>query len=273
MGKATYLFSSLEKIKKTLDNKFIYLFLDYDGTLAPIAETPKDVVTPAGTVDLLRKLSKISNCKIAIISGRELKDVSRRVGLKNIIYVGNHGFEIKGPKIDFKSQLLYKYRRTLEKIKDKLEKNLPLVKGVFMEDKGYCLSIHYRLADKKSIPLIMAEFYASLLPYEVHNNVLVKTGKMALEVRPPLEWDKGKAALWLLARRKFVLPAKKIETLPVYIGDDVTDEDAFESLKNRGITVFVGKPKNTKARFYLKDTLEVAEFLKVILENIGERVS
>lgn len=269
MENVAYLFSNLEKIKKAVRGKFIYLFLDYDGTLAPIAETPGRAVMPKETNDLLRQLSKMANCKIAIVSGRALKDISSRVDLKNIVYVGNHGFEIKGPKIDFKSSLPYRYRKMLEKIKDKLEKNLSSIRGVFIEDKGFSLSVHYRLADKKDISLIKTEFYASILIYEVRNDVLVKAGKMVLEIRPPIVWDKGKVVLWLLARRKFVFRAKKIKMLPIYIGDDVTDEDAFRSLKDRGMTIFVGKPKKTKAQFYLKDTFEVAEFLKSVLEILS----
>ena len=271
MGKATHLVSDLEKIKKTLKGKFVYLFLDYDGTLAPIAETPDKATMPKETKDLLQQLSNMPNCKIAIVSGRALKDVSRRIDLKNIVYVGNHGFEIKGPKIDFKSQLPYLYRKTLEKIKGKLEKNLSLIRGVLIEDKGFSLSVHYRSADKKAIPSIMSEFYTSLLLHEVRNDVLVKTGKMTLEIMPPIAWDKGKVVLWLLARRKFVLRAKKIKVLPIYIGDDITDEDAFISLQGRGITVFVGKPKKTKARFYVKDSFEAAIFLKSILEILSGR--
>jgi len=269
MGKTAYLFSNLKKIKKTLPGKFVYLFLDFDGTLAPIAETPDKAIIPKETSELLRQLSKMPSCKVAIVSGRALKDISKRVGLKNIVYVGNHGFEIKGPKIDFKSQVPYLYRKALEKIKDKLTKRLSSVKGVIIEDKGFSLSVHYRLADKKDIVRIKNEFYSTLLFYEVHDDVKVRTGKLVLEIRPPVEWDKGKVVLWLLARRKFVLRAKKIKVLPIYIGDDATDEDAFGSLKGRGMTVFVGKSRRTKARFYLKDTFEVAEFLTSILEVLS----
>ncbi|MFH0763918.1 MAG: trehalose-phosphatase [Candidatus Omnitrophota bacterium] len=248
-----YLFSGLGKIEKDLKDKFIYLFLDYDGTLAPIARTPDRAILPKRTKELLRRLSEMPDCKIAIVSGRTLGDISRRVGLKNIVYVGNHGFEIKGPKIDFKSPVPVQYRKTLEEIRAKLEKSLSSIGGVFIEDKGFSLSVHYRLADKKRVPAVKAEFYTVVLLYELKNSVRVKPGKMVLEVRPPISWDKGKVVLRLLGRR-----------FPIYIGDDVTDEDAFESLKNKGITISVGKPKNTKARFYLKDTKEVAEFLGIL---------
>ncbi len=266
MKNVAYLFSDWKKIEKTLNGKFIYLFLDYDGTLVPIVETPDKAIMPKGTKDLLRQLSKMPNRKIAIISGRTLKDISKRVGLKNIDYVGNHGFEIKGPKINFKSPLPLRYRRTLEEIKDKLEENLSSFRGVFIEDKGFSLSVHYRLADKENIPTIEAEFYSVIFLYEFRNDIHVKPGKMVLEIRPPISWDKGKVVLWLLERRLFVMRNKKMKVLPIYIGDDTTDEDAFECLQNKGMTIFIGKPKKTKAQLYLKDSGEITRFLEAILK-------
>ncbi|MDD5174167.1 MAG: trehalose-phosphatase [Candidatus Omnitrophica bacterium] len=262
-----YLFSEWKNVGKALKNKFIYLFLDYDGTLTPIARTPDIAVIPKKTKDLLLRLSNIPNCKVAIVSGRTLKDVSKRIGLRNIVYVGNHGFEIKGPKINFKSPLPPYYKRTLKEVKVKLEKNLSSFRGVFIEDKGFSLSVHYRMADKDDISSIKAGFYNTIFLYELGNDVQVKRGKMLLEVRPPVSWNKGEAVSWLLGRRSFARRSKKMKVMPVYIGDDVTDEDAFESLKDKGITIFVGKTNRTKARFYLKNTEEVAQFLEAILEN------
>lgn len=262
-----YLFSGWARVEKTLRDKFLYLFLDYDGTLAPIAQMPGKAIIPKKTKDILRQLSKMPDCKIAIVSGRALKDISKRVGLKNIVYVGNHGFEIKGPKIKFKSPLPYTYRKTLEKIKDKLEENLSSVRGIFIEDKGFSLSVHYRMADEKGISRIKTEFYAALVAYKVREDIRIRTGKKVLEIRPPIAWDKGKVVLWLLAQHKFAMRSKKRKVFPVYIGDDETDEDAFESLKDKGMTILVGKSNKTKARFYLKDTGEVMRFLKAVLKN------
>jgi trehalose-phosphatase len=267
MAKDTlYLFSDREKIVKKLTGKFIYLFLDYDGTLAPIADMPHKVVTPHKIKRLLSRLSKMRNRKIAIVSGRKLSDIEKRIRLKNIVYVGNHGFEIKGPKIKFENPVPLRYRKSLEDIKTKLKNQLDAIKGAIVEDKGFSLGVHYRLVDKKSIQAVKNIFYATTLIYELKNIIVVKTGKMALEIRPTAAWDKGKVVLWLLGRRLFVMRNKKMKVIPVYIGDDTTDEDAFKALKDKGITIFVGKPKNTKARFYLKNTKEVAEFLEAILK-------
>lgn len=266
MSRAIYLFSNIKRTEKMLKDKFLYLFLDYDGTLTPIASSPDKAVMSARTKDLLRRLSNVRDRKIAVVSGRALADISRRVGLKNIVYVGNHGFEIKGPKIEFKSPVPIKYRKALEEIKEKLSVSLASVKGVLIEDKGFSLSLHYRLVEKKRAAAVKADFYAAVLLYELRGVISVRSGKMSLEVRPPLPWNKGKVVLWLLGRRLFAMKNRRKKVLPIYIGDDITDEDAFESLKDRGMTIFVGKPDSTKARFYVKDTDEVAGFLRIILK-------
>lgn len=262
--KPEYLFFDWRRIEKILRGKFIYLFLDYDGTLAPIADTPRKASMPGRVRKTLSRLSEMPNRRIAVVSGRKLSDLKKRIRLKNIVYVGNHGFEIKGPKIRFESPIPARYRRSLEEIKAKLESQLSALPGAIVEDKGFSLGVHYRLAAMKDVPAIKNIFYATTLIYEVRNIITVRTGKMALEIRPPIPWDKGKVVLWLLGRRLFAMRNKKAKVLPIYIGDDATDEDAFESLKDKGMTIFVGGPKNTKAKFYLKNTEEAAEFLEFL---------
>lgn len=258
-----YIFSEWGRIKKRLKGKFIYLFLDYDGTLTPIVEAPGKATLSKKTKELLRLITKISNCKVAIISGRALKDIETRVGLNDIAYVGNHGFEMKGPKIKFKSPVSPRYRIILNRIKGRLRKELSGIKGVIIEDKGFSLCVHYRQVDRKNIPTVRTAFSGVVLSHEVREDVIIRSGKMVLEVKPPVDWDKGKMVLWLLARRRSVLGGKK-KVLPIYVGDDLTDEDAFRALKNRGITVFVGSPRKTLAAYYVNNTEETARFLSEV---------
>jgi len=251
-------------LKQGLGGKIIFLFLDYDGTLAPIADRPNKALIPGEVKKLLKSLTKIPNCNVSIISGRAVNDVKKRVGIKNIIYAGNHGLEIEGPKIKFKVNLTMKFRITLAAIKKELIRKLLKIKGVFMEDKGLTLSLHYRLVDKRYIPRVKTIFYETIATHLAKDKIQVKSGKMVLELRPPVEWDKGKIVLWLLARRQFTNGKKKV--LPIYVGDDVSDEDAFRILKNKAITVVVGQPKQSYAKYYLKSTREVTELLKQILD-------
>lgn len=262
-----HLFKDEERFKRALKKRHIYLFLDYDGTLAPIARTPAGAAMPDVLKDALSRLSKAGDVKIAVVSGRSLKDIKGRIGLKNIVYVGNHGFEIEGPKMRFESPVSVKYKTLLKSLKSRLKKNLARIKGVLIEDKDYSLSIHYRLVDKKHVPVLKALFHESTIRDEVRNNIATGTGKMLLEVRPPVDWDKGKAVSWLLDRQRSILKQRAHRIFPVYVGDDVTDEDAFKTLKDEGLTIFVGRPKKSLAKYYLNDTAEVNQLLKLILEE------
>ncbi len=259
-----YLFKKWDQIKAKLKNKQLFIFLDYDGTLTPIVKIPEKAVVSAATKAAIKKISNKPSCKIAIISGRALKDVKEKISLDNIIYSGNHGLEIKGPKIRFKTTVTPEYISILSQIKKELKKKISLIKGAFIEDKGLSLSLHFRLVDKKLIPLVMAAFQEAVTLYLARNKIKVKPGKMVLEVRPALEWDKGKVVLWLLARQKFAKNGKPI--FPIYIGDDLTDEDAFVALKGIGLTVIVGNSSPSLAQYYLKDTNEVRELLENILK-------
>jgi trehalose-phosphatase len=263
--KAAYLFLKWANVERVLKGKAIYLFLDYDGTLVPIAQTPQMAIMPEKTKELLRRLSKKQDIKIAIVSGRSLADISSRVGLENVVYVGNHGYEIKGPKIDFESPVSSGHIKMFEEIRDNLQKSLSSIKGVIVEDKKYSLSLHYRLVDEQDIPKVREEVYTAIASNEAKDDICVIEGKKVLEIRPAELWDKGKAVLWLLGRQRFAMRDKKTKIVPVYIGDDSTDEDAFGCLKEKGITIFTGNPGDTKAQLYLKDTGEVLRFLENIL--------
>jgi len=257
-----YLFSHRDKLKNRLSDKFILLFLDYDGTLTPIVETPDKAVIPQNTKDLLEELSTSPSCRVAIISGRSLSDIKNLVGLKDIIYAGNHGLEIEGPKIKFESQVSPRLKSIIRRIYEDAVSKFSKIKGVLIEDKGLTISVHYRLVDKKDIQEFLNIFTEITDLYIVRGKIKIDSGKKVHEIKPPVMWDKGKVVLWLLARQQFLLGENKI--LPIYIGDDVTDEDAFKVLKKQGLTIFVGEPASSAAQYYLKTTEEVTEFLRLI---------
>jgi len=261
-----YLFDKWPAIKEKLKGNDIYLFLDFDGTLAPIADTPEKAFLPEEIKNILDELA-ISKAKVVIISGRALTDIKNKVGISNIIYVGNHGLEIEGPGIKFVNAQALLQKDSLQTIKIELEKNLSAFTGVFVEDKGLSLAVHFRLAEKDKIKQIEKVFYETMINYLVGREIRIKEGKMVLEVMVPADLDKGKAAAWLLTvNQAFSL---KKESLPIYIGDDVTDEDAFRLFKNKGLTVFVGRPdKRFSAEYYLKDVPDVGIFLNNLKEEI-----
>jgi len=259
-----YLFKDWDKIKKRLENKPVALFLDYDGTISPLADKPEKAFVPEETRQLLYNLLSIPKYRLAVVSGRALRDIKNKVGIDKIIYVGNHGLEIEGPKIKFANPVSVRYKRILGCIKDELGTKLAAFKGAFIEDKGLSLSVHYRLVDRGQIPQLKTILRETTIIYAVKGQIRVKPGKEVFEIRPALNWDKGKAVLWLLARWKFSLNDKDV--IPIYLGDDVSDEDAFRVLENKGITIFIGTPKHSAAEYYLKDTVEVKDFLNRLQE-------
>jgi len=260
-----YLLSDLDKIKPLLSDKLIFLFLDYDGTVAPIRPKPGLAVISKRAKNILRKLSKYPYCKLVVISGRSLKNVRRLVGLDNIIYGGNHGLELKGPQVRFKSPVSKKHRAIITKISRVLHNKLRHIKGVLIENKDLSLSIHYRLVASKNIPLVKTLFCQATAFNLWRNEIRVRLGKKVLEVCPAVNWDKGKAVLWLLQNMSF---SENASVMPIYIGDDATDEDAFKMLKDSGLTIFVGRPQKTNARYYVNDTTEVMTFLSWLEEEM-----
>lgn len=258
-----YLFNVWQKLKEDLAGKLIFLFLDYDGTLAPIADSPNQAVLSLKARELLKNLRDCPRCKIAIISGRKLEDIRSRVGIEGIIYAGNHGLEIEGPKIRFRSLVPSGYLKLLQRIKAELERGISSFAGTFIEDKGLILSLHYRQVDKKDIQGLKLIFDKTVSVYSAKDTIRVKAGKMVFEIQPPVAWNKGKAALWLLARQSFALKGKP-DVIPLYIGDDVTDEDAFKAFENRGITVRISETEDSRAKYYLKSADEVFTLLKDI---------
>jgi len=246
-----YAFDRMDRILKRLARRKPFFFLDYDGTLSPIVDTPDEATLPPRMKRLLRELS--SSYPVTIITGRTLDDIRKRVGIKNIIYAGNHGAEIwengQTAHIQQPEQELFLIREVLEKLTESLSD----IKGVYVEDKGITVSIHYRNVWTKDISEVFSRFWSIMKGYE--GRFRVTSGKKVFEIRPFAVWNKGDAVKWILRKH-----GKGF--LPIYIGDDVTDEDAYSVLRKRGITLHVGP--NSKSDYYLEDIDDVYRFLSEI---------
>ena len=251
-----YLFNDWNRLSSKIQNSpHVFLFLDYDGTLTPIVKRPEYAKFPRSVKISISKLKKDPRFMIAIISGRSLKNVKNMVGIKGIIYAGNHGLEIEGKGIRFSRPSAAGIARPIvKKIGAQLRKDMKNIKGVFIEDKGATLSLHYRLARSKDKTLIKKKLDKITRPYIISKKIKVTSGKKVWEVRPNLDWNKGRAVNWHLKKKK---------TFPLYIGDDVTDIDAFRAIRKKGVSVFVGKPKKgIGSDYFLSNTREVGKFLK-----------
>src|SRR3989339_1539126 len=209
-------------IKKLLLDKSIVIFLDYDGTLVPITATPKKALLPENTRKILAALEENKQCAVAIISGRSLKNIKRVVGIKGIIYAGNHGMEIKGLGMDRSVKLPASYIRNLNILTKELRKELVHIKGILIEEKGHTVSVHYRLVNKARVLTVKKIFNRIILPFLKDRQINLTRGKEVFEIRPPIKWDKGNTVLYILDEGK-KNNWRGRDILPIYIGDDVTD--------------------------------------------------
>lgn len=254
-----YLWEDPDVLKVIAANQKVSLFLDYDGTLTPITETPEKAQLSLTTKHELQMLSQITKYQVTIISGRALENVRHLVGIDGINYVGNHGYEIMLPGVEVGSLATHEYYELLERLKNEISQKLAEFPGAFIEDKGVTISVHYRQVSFDQAVVVEHALYRIAQGYFDRNEVQINLGKKVFEIRPPLDWNKGKAVLWILERQK---------GFPVYIGDDTTDEDAFLAIKGMGITVYVGKKDQASscAQYYLNNTGEVIKFLEYLRE-------
>jgi trehalose-phosphatase len=256
-----YLFDHWDSIQKQIKNRKLALFLDYDGTLSPIVKTPQLAKTPARIKKLLKKISSNPSFKIAIISGRALGDLKRKVGIKKIIYSGNHGLEIEAFGKTIKNKAIKGYKRIHEQICFKLKSDLSDIRGKIIEDKGLTLSLHYRLMAPKDIGIFKRKVNLATKDFKKKGLITINQGKKVIEIKPKVNWNKGKAVSLLLSK----INRNTQRYYPVYIGDDVTDNDAFKVLYKKGLTVYVGeKSSKFKAHYFIKNTGEVYKFLERI---------
>ncbi|HYG64547.1 MAG TPA: trehalose-phosphatase [Thermoanaerobaculia bacterium] len=242
------------------------VFLDYDGTLSPIAPRPELATLPLATREVLQHLAL--HLPVAILSGRGLEDVTALVGISSIIYAGSHGFDISGPPLaEGGPPLRYEVGEgipeRIERAAARLRRELQGIEGVLVEPKRFSVAVHFRLADEAALPRIEQAVDATLADAADAADIagLRKAhGKKVFELRPDLDWDKGKALLWLLEMR---LDHAANPVVPLYIGDDVTDEDAFRVLEERGIGILVAEePRPTAAAYSLRDPDEVRQLLE-----------
>jgi trehalose-phosphatase len=235
----------------------IFLILDFDGTLVPIQNDPAKCVLSPGMKVQLEAIASSGKGSIAILSGRTVKDIKDRVSMEGIYYGGNHGIKICGPGINYTHPESLSKTEVIEKVCRGIEQAIGNVEGAFLEEKKFGFSLHYRMTDKEGSAFIKNSFYRIVSESPEPQAFRVLRGKKVLELAPNIQWDKGKAALFLLRK------AKK-HYLPIYVGDDLTDETAFKALKEKGITIRVGRSKKTAAKYYLKGQWEVSKLLKYI---------
>lgn len=243
----------LEEIGRLLRGVSAAVFLDYDGTLTPIVPRPEGAVMEPAVQRLLLDLSTL--CPVAVISGRDRSDLQARVGIEGIALAGCHGFDIAAPDGgEFRPGRAYLPQ--LDRAEAELGRRLGAVPGVQIERKRFAIAVHYRQAAEEETRV-----------EEEVDRVLAgipglrrTEGRKVFELQPDIDWGKGKAVRWLLERLGLDGP----EVLPIYIGDDLTDEDAFRELRGWGLGIVVrGSPRPTAATYALEPE-QVEGFLKTL---------
>jgi trehalose-phosphatase len=242
------------------------LLLDVDGTLAPIAERPEYAIVPPATQRVLGELTETAETYVAIISGRSARDARRLVGLRDVWVIGNHGIEVARPNGEpVVREDIARFERQIADAVDRCNAIADSAPGVIVEDKRWTLSVHYRLASPEIVPAVSAHVAKVTSEFGLR----VTVGKEVLEVRPPVDINKGTASVEL-ARE---LHALSDDASLFVAGDDRTDEDAFIDLRiaqSAAVTVHVASNEDlptTAAEFVVADTDEMRTLLEIILEQ------
>lgn len=290
-----------DRIERVLGDHIPAAFLDYDGTLTPIVEDHTRALLGKSMRATLAALAR--TCPVVIVSGRDLARLRELVALDDVWYAGSHGFEIAGPGGTRQGLTMgEEFLPDLDEAERALGQRLTDIRGHSVERKRFSIAVHYRGVADVDIPRLESAVHEVL---EAHPALHRGTGKKVFELRPDIDWDKGRAVLWLLARishrpsagaaeqgrpasappsgphapsqgrpdalatndgvncgtERFAGGAQ--EAVPIYIGDDITDEDAFHVLAGRGLCVAVRgeETRRTAADFVLADTGEVERFL------------
>jgi trehalose 6-phosphate phosphatase len=267
IGDLPHALEDSDRLDGDLVGRWPAVFLDYDGTLTPIVDRPEDALISESMREAVRGLA--GRCPVCVVSGRDRRVVQELMGVDDLIVAGSHGFDIWNPaggKIQREEGA--NFAELLEEVEVRLREELGEVEGALVEPKKSSVAAHYRLVsedERSKVRQVVEELLA-----EHHGELKVTPGKMVYEVQPNIDWDKGRAVLYLLE----ALGLEGDDVAPMYLGDDLTDEDAFEALKQaspKGIGIFVGRAeapevagRTTAADYVLDDVREVERFLNAL---------
>ncbi len=254
--------SALDRLDElAVAGRRLAVFLDYDGTLTGIVPRPEDAVLAPEVRETVTRLA--GYCTVAIISGRDLADVRKLVGVPGIVYAGSHGFDIAGPDGPVAASTERdRFLPLLAEAETGLRDALAPVAGAQIERKKYSIAVHYRnvaVADLAAVEAAVAQALAQ------RPTLRDLPGKKVHDLQPRIDWDKGKALLHLLDLLGLAGPEVDV----VFIGDDITDEDAFAALRGRGTGIVVrDEPRPTAARLALDSPQQVQRWLQALLARL-----
>ena len=245
------------------------VFYDFDGTLSEIVENPDSARLSDGAADALTALS--AQCPVAILSGRDLADVRQRIGLPGLWYAGSHGFELTGPDGEHhQNEEAAASIPVLAEAAAGLADQLDHIPGVVVEHKRFGVAVHYRNAARDRV----GEVAAAVRSAARRTALRVTTGREVIELRPNVDWDKGKTLRWVLDYIADKTEQKDPSPLlPIYLGDDITDEDAFDAVQDDGLAILVRHSDDgdraTAAGYALDDPDRVRDFTERLARQLS----
>ncbi len=253
--------SALERwpeLLRRMEGHEVAVFLDYDGTLTPIVPQPEDARLSDAMRATVAALAR--RMPVAIVSGRDLPALKDFVRLEGTYYAGSHGFDIEGPGgRAFQQPEGLALLPELDAAERELTAGLASVSGARLERKRFSVAVHWRHVEEARVPEVERAVAGVLAR---HPRLRRSGGKKVFEVRPDIDWHKGRAVEWLLQE----LGLAHEGVLPVFVGDDLTDEDAFEALQGRGLGLVVrgDEARPTAAEYALEDVEEVRRVLALL---------
>jgi trehalose-phosphatase len=258
--------TSFAEVEARIDGLIPVLCLDFDGTLSPIVDEPSSACLLEGVEAVLRRL--VAEVPVLVLSGRDANDVGERVGVDGILYAGSHGFDVleAGGHHEPNAEAVA-YLPHLDALEARLRAETSDIVGVVVDRKRFGVAVHDRRVAEDDFDRLWAivneagQAFPMLRPMR---------GKRVTEFLPEIDWNKGRALLWLLGRAGY----RADLAIPVCMGDDVTDEDALRAVRDRGIGIVVGTgSRATAATYAVRDPAEVLEFLERLVAFLDTRAS
>ena len=255
---------SFHQVASVLDFRRPVVFCDFDGTLSAIVDDPDSATLIFGAAEALKALAEL--CPVAVLSGRDLADIEQRVGLPGIWYAGSHGFELTAPDgTRHQNEEATAAVDVLGGAAAELRAQLGDAEGVMVEHKRFAVAVHYRNAAPDRVNQVTATVHK----LASRSGLRVTGGRKVIELRPNVAWDKGKTLGWILQR----LPGSG-PLLPIYVGDDLSDEDAFDAVRRGGVGIVVRHSEHgdrkSSARFSLENPGAVCTFIKRLAGQLAE---